>query len=222
MHLLRQSANVMVTLDNHARDAKTLYAVGVDGALSQPFGVGYLLRLGIEHLYEVAADDLALLLRVGNAFQIIEELVACVNADNVESESLIRVHNLLELVLAEHTVVNEDACKIRANGTVEQRGAHGRVNTAAESEDYAVVTELFLKFPYRRFNERGRAPFLLAAADINDKVLQEQLALLRMEHLGVELHSPKRLLRACVSGKLTSAVEAMAWQSAGIAVMVSP
>ena len=112
MHLLRQSANVVMALDNHTCYAQTFNAVGIDCALCKPLGISNLLCLGIEHLNKVAAYNLALLLRVGNAFKVFEELLACINADNVESESLICLHNLLELILAQHSVVNEDTCKV--------------------------------------------------------------------------------------------------------------
>ena len=120
MHLLRQSANVVMALDNHTCYAQTLNAVGIDCALCKPLGISNLLCLGIEHLNKVAAYNLALLLRVGNAFKVFEELLACINADNVESESLICLHNLLELILAQHSVVNEDTCKVLSDGTVKQ------------------------------------------------------------------------------------------------------
>ena len=55
-HLLRQSAHVVVALDDLARDVQRLDTVRVDGTLRQPLGIGDLLRLGIEHLHEVAAD----------------------------------------------------------------------------------------------------------------------------------------------------------------------
>ena len=102
----------MVALDNHARDAKALYAVGIDCALCQPFCVGYFLRLGVEHLHKVAAYDFTFLLRVAHTFQILEELVACVHSDYVQAESLVCLHNLLELVFAQHTVVYEYTRKV--------------------------------------------------------------------------------------------------------------
>ena len=43
MHLLWQSAHVMMALDNLSGDVKTLYAVGIDGALCEPFCTCYFL-----------------------------------------------------------------------------------------------------------------------------------------------------------------------------------
>ena len=74
VHLLGQAAHIVVALDNLARNVERLDTVGIDGTLGQPLGIGNLLGLGIEHLYEISADDLALLLRVCNTRQIGKEL----------------------------------------------------------------------------------------------------------------------------------------------------
>lgn len=63
----------MVTLNGHASDAQALDAVRIDGTLSQPFGISDFLGLSIEHLDEVAADNLTFLLRVGDTFEVLEE-----------------------------------------------------------------------------------------------------------------------------------------------------
>ncbi len=60
-----QAAHVVVRLDRGrgAVHRAGLDHVGVDRALRQPAHVGELLRLLVEHLHEVAADDLALCAR---------------------------------------------------------------------------------------------------------------------------------------------------------------
>lgn len=60
----------MVALDYLTGDVQTLYAVRIDGALCEPLGAGLLLSLSIEHLHEVAADDLTLLLGIGYACKV--------------------------------------------------------------------------------------------------------------------------------------------------------
>ena len=113
-----------MALDDHARNAETLNAVWIDSALSQPLGIGNLLGLGVEHLHEITANNLAFLLWVAHALQVLEELVASVHAYHVESQSLISLHYLLELVLAQHAMVYENTREIAANSLVEQGGAH--------------------------------------------------------------------------------------------------
>ena len=73
MHLFGQSSHVVMTLDDLARDVERFDAVGIDGSLCQPLRPFNLAGFGIEDLDEVAANDFALLLRVGNAGEVIEE-----------------------------------------------------------------------------------------------------------------------------------------------------
>ena len=67
LHILWQASYVMMALDGHSRYTEALYAVRVDGSLSQPSGVGYFTGLGIKHFYEVSAYYFALLFGVGYA-----------------------------------------------------------------------------------------------------------------------------------------------------------
>ena len=85
VHLLRQSTHVVVTLDDLTRDVERLNAVGIDGALGQPFSIGNLTSLCIEHLDEVATNNLTLLLRVGNACQVAKELLRGIDTNDVQT-----------------------------------------------------------------------------------------------------------------------------------------
>ena len=85
VHLLGQTTHIVVGLDDLAGDIERLDTVWIDSALGKPLGVGDLLGLGIEDLDEVAADDLAFLLRVGDALQIGEEALAGVHTDDIEA-----------------------------------------------------------------------------------------------------------------------------------------
>ena len=153
LHIFGKSAHVVVALDGHAGDAQALDAVGIYGALCQPFRIGNLLCLGVEHLNEVAADNLTLLLRVGHAFKVLEEPLRGVYAYDVEPQSLISFHHLAELVFTQHAVVDEDTREVLADGFVEQGGADGGVDATRQSEDDAVGANLLLQFLYRAFDE---------------------------------------------------------------------
>ena len=74
MHLLWKSTYVMMTLDNHTCNAKTLNTVWVDSTLCEPLSISNLLCLSIKHLNEVTTNNLTFLLWVGNTFQILKEL----------------------------------------------------------------------------------------------------------------------------------------------------
>ena len=75
IHLLRKTTYIMMTLDHLTRDIQTLDTVWIDSTLSQPLGTSLLLCLSIEHLYEVATDNLTLLLWVCYTSQVGKELL---------------------------------------------------------------------------------------------------------------------------------------------------
>ena len=193
MHLLRQTAYIMMALDHLAGDVQRLDTVGIDRALSQPFGIGNLLGLGIEYLDEVATDDLSLLLWIGHASQIGKELCAGIHTDHVQAQHLVILHDLSKLVLTEHTMIHEDTCQVTTNGTIEQDGSDRRIHATGKTEDHTVVTQLCLQLCHRGVDKRSGTPLLTAATDINHEVLQQLLTLQGVEHLGVELHGPNRL-----------------------------
>ena len=87
-------------------------------------------------------------------------------------------------------MVDEDTGEPVANGLVEQHGCHGTVDSARKTENDAVVANLRLQFGHRGLHERGGTPVLTAAADVYHKVLQQERALNRVEHFGMELHGP--------------------------------
>ena len=124
MHFLWQSAHVVVALDNLSCNVETLDAVRIDSALCEPFCPNLLLGLGIEHFHEVPADDLALLLRIGDSGEVGKEFLRCVHTDNVKSETLVVLHHIMVLVLAQHTVIHEDTRKVIADCLVEQYGSN--------------------------------------------------------------------------------------------------
>jgi hypothetical protein len=87
---LRQAADVVVALDGVRLAGswhRPIRSRRVDGALGQPLGVGQLLGLGLEDLDELAADDLALLLRVGDALQVPHELLGGIHVDDPDMPS---------------------------------------------------------------------------------------------------------------------------------------
>ena len=193
VHLLGQTTHIVVALDYLACYVERLDAVRVDGALSEPLGILNLLSLGIEHLDEVAANDLALLLGLGYALEVAQELVAGVDAYHIEAKALIVLHNIGKLILAQHAVVNEDTSELVAYSTVEQHGTHRTVDTAREAQYHAVRTYLLTQLLDCSLDVVGSRPVLLATAHINYKVLEQLCALNAVEHLGVELNAKERL-----------------------------
>ena len=190
VHLLRQSADIVMALDDLTRDVERLDAVGVDGTLCQPTGIGNLLGLSIKHFDKVATDNLTLLLRIGDSGQIGEELLAGIDTNDIQTQTAVVVHHLGELVLTQHAMIDEDTGEAVANGAVQQYGSDRAVDTSGEAQDDTIVAQLCLQFGNGAIDKRGGTPLLLAAADVNDEILKELLALKGVEHLGVELDGP--------------------------------
>ena len=202
MHLLGQSAHIMMALDHLSCNVETLNAVGIYRTLSQPLGIRYLLGLRIEHLNEITAYYLALLLRVGHSFKVFEELLARVYPNHVKAKTFVIFHHLSKLVLAQHSMIDEYTSEVLAYRLVQQHGANGRIHTAAETENDTVVAELGFEFLHGCLHKRRRAPLLLAAADAYNEILKQLLALQRVENLRMELDGPKRGFIAGVSSIL--------------------
>ena len=141
-HILRQAADVMMAFYRGGLAAAGLDNVRVNGALREKADVGKLLRLLLKHAHELRADDLALSLRVGHAAERRKEALLCVGADEVQVAALERLFDLVSLVLAHETVIDEDAVELAGDGLGEQRSAHGGIHTAGEAEDDMRVADL--------------------------------------------------------------------------------
>ncbi len=137
LHVLRQAADVVVRLDHvglAGLGAGRLDHVGVDGALGEELHVLQLGGFFVENFDEGAADDLALLFRVGDAGQAAEELVLGVGADHLHAHVLgEHGHHLVAFVQAQQAVVDEHAGQLVADGLVQQRGDHRGVHAAGEA-----------------------------------------------------------------------------------------
>ena len=153
MHLLGQSAHVMMALDDFSSNVQTFDAVGIDGALGKPTGIGNLLRLGIEHLNKVASDDLTLLFRIGHTSQVGKELGTRIHTNNIQSQHLVVFHDLLELVLAQHSMIYEDTSESIANGLVQQYCCDTGVHATRKAEYHAVIAQLLLQFSHRSIDK---------------------------------------------------------------------
>ena len=69
-------------------------------------------------------------------------------------------------------MIHEDAGESVADSAVEEYGSHAAVDASGEAEDNAVVAQLSLQFCYSGVYEGRGAPVLVAAADVDHKVLQ--------------------------------------------------
>ena len=193
VHFLRQATDVVVRLDHvslAALGASRLDHVGVDGALGQELDVFQLAGLGIEHVDEGAADDLALLLRVGFTGQVVEELLLGVGTDHLDAHVLLEHgHHLVAFVQAQQAVVDEYAGQLVADGAVQKRGDHRGVDTTGQAQQDVGRAHLRPNLGNGVFDDVGRGPQGFAAADVLDEARQDAAALLGVGHFRVELHA---------------------------------
>ncbi len=100
--------------------------IGIERALREELGALHIRRGLLEDLDEAVADQPALLLRIGDAGQVAQEVVACVDDAEVDLEVVDEgVLDEVALLLAEQAVVDEDAGQPVADGLVQERGDDG-------------------------------------------------------------------------------------------------
>ncbi len=192
LHVLGQPAHVVVGLDHlglAGLGAGRLDDVGVDGALGQPLHVGELFALGLEHLDEGVADDLALPLRVADPGQFAQEQILGVDPDHLHAHVLGEGgHHLVALLVAQQAVVHEHAGELVADGPVQQRRHHRGVHPAGEPQQHLVAAHLLAHRGDGVLDDVVRRPQGLAAADVVDEAGENPRPLAGVGHLGMELH----------------------------------
>ena len=202
-HALGQAADVVVGLDGGggALEGQRLDHVRVQGALQEEADLGALagllgglldlLGLGLEHVDELAADELALLLRVVQALETLEEVLGGVDDGQVDAQVLLEVAlDLLALVEAHDAVVDEHGPEAVADGLLHQLGGDGGVDTTGNgAENLALGPDEGADAGNLLVQEAVHGPVLGALADADGEVLEQLRAVLRVGHLGVELQT---------------------------------
>jgi hypothetical protein len=100
-------------------------------------------------------------------------------------------HRLL-LILAQQSVVDEDARELRADCAVQECGDDGRVDSARQSADHAVIADSFAHLPNSLLRKVADAPTARTAAHLVEEVRQHGFAIGRVRYLGMELQTVKR------------------------------
>ncbi len=189
-HSLRQSAHVVVRLDLGGGAGARLDHVRVERSLRQEAHLPHPIRLRLQHANELAADDLALRLRVGHPAQPLQELVRGIDVDQREAQVLgKRLSDLFGLPFAQQAVVDEDAGQLVAHRLADQGGQGHRVDTATGGAEHAAAADRGAHLGNRLGDEAAHCPGAAAAADTEDEVAQQLLAPRGVRHLGMELHA---------------------------------
>ena len=198
VHPLRQPPHVVVRLDDvrlAGRGAGGLDDVGVDGALREPRYSVELRRLLLEELDERTPDALALLLRIGDAGKGGEKAILGVDAPDVDPQmSGEGRHDLVAFVEPEQPVVDEDACQLVADGTVEKRRDHGGIDASREREQHPVGADRAAHPRDAVVDDRAGSPARCASADVVHEPVQDACALAGMGDLGMELDTVEAAL----------------------------
>ena len=172
-----------------ALGAGRLDHVGVDGALGEVLDVVQLGGLGIEYVDEGAADDLALLLRVGLAGQVVENW----------SSALARI-TLTPMFSANMAITCSPSCRRSGHCRQIRRSAGRRWPCAAkppqprstppdEAEQHVVGADLGAHLGDGVFSDFRRGPQGFTLADVEDETRQDAPTLLGVGHFRVELHA---------------------------------
>ena len=130
VHLFRETAYVVVALDDHTGDGERLDHVRIDCALSKPLHIFEFLSFLVEDVDEALADDFTFLFRIGNACEFAIEVFLSVNADYVEAHVAIVGKHCFKLFVTQETIVNEDTSEVATDSLVQEHSSYCRVNAA--------------------------------------------------------------------------------------------
>ena len=185
-----QAADVVVALDvRRAGAAAGLDDVGVERALHEELdrlavgpGLGDDLagRL-LEDPDELAADDLALLLGVGDPGERVEEPLRASTTSSVDAGGGDEVPlDLLGLALAQQPVVDEDAGELVADRALHERGGDGGVDPAGQRRRAPACRRPAARIGRDLLvDDVGHRPGRAGAGDVVEEVLEHRLAVRR-------------------------------------------
>src|SRR4051812_840407 len=139
IHPLRQAPHVVMTLDHDGWTAnrRRFDHVRIERSLPEMTEPAQFVGARLEHIDERAADNLALLLRIRDTGQPIEEQVGRV--DEIERQTKFlgeTLADLFRLVVPQQAVVDEDAGETVADGAMDQHCRYRRVDATREPADH--------------------------------------------------------------------------------------
>ncbi len=178
--------------------------VGIERSLDQPLDAAscffvflkYAACFPVEDGNELFADDLPLLLRIGYPREFLHEALGGIDCDQAQAEIVTQILlNFLKLVLAQHSIVDEDARQARfsrriAHGAIHQHRRDGRIDPARKRTDRASLSDLLFHLRHGRVDKMLRCPGRLRSTNVQREVAQDVPAKRRVVHLGMKLHRP--------------------------------
>ena len=179
----------MVALDDRGVALAGLDDVGVDRSLNKIIYLADLLALFLKDADELLADDLALVLRLLNAVESLEETLLGVDADEVYVPLGECFLNLVALVLAHKAVIDEHAGELVADGLGQQCRCDRGVNAAGEGEQHLAAADLFTDGVDGALFIVGHRPVAERAADVIEEVMEHFAPVFGVVDLRMELHA---------------------------------
>ena len=187
----------MVALD-HRSVAKTRFDnVRVDSTLNKIIYLADLLCFFLEYTNEFLTDYLALALGFFNSRKLAKESLTCIYADKIHAAVCKCCFNLVALILAHKSVVNENTGKLAADCLCKQLAGYGAVNTARKRQQSLAVAYLFADIADSCFGIAFHSPVTLAATNFCEEVAQHFKALNGVVYLGVELNAVQLSFLVC-------------------------
>ena len=164
--------------------------VGIDRALREPADLAQLRRFALEHLDEEPPDDLALALRIVDAGERRQELVGRIDVDDANAEMRREgLEHLLGFVAAQEAVIDEHARELVADRAMQESRRDRRIDAAGQAEQHFVATNLRADRRNRLADVVVHVPVVTATADVVRETGEDRRTLLRVRHLGMELHA---------------------------------
>ena len=231
--VVRQASDVVVALDVGGAGAPArLHDVGIERALHEEVdGLALLAGLRndtarglLEDPDELAADDLALLLRILDSRQRGQEALLRIDDDEAYAGGRDEVAlDLLGLACAQQPVIDEDAGELITHGALHERCGDRGVHAAGEAADHQPIAHLLADAPNLLLDDAGCRPRGLAPGDVVQEALEDALTVLGVDDLGVELHAREAALavferRDRGAGRLRGDREALGGRGDGVAV----
>src|SRR5690606_29008369 len=143
-----QATDVVLRFDDSRTEPACRFDdIGIEGALRQELdgtpASADSRCLGLEYLYELTADDLALGLRVCDSRQSREEALLGVDDPQVDTQRPQRALHLDGLTEPQEPVIDEDGDQLLAKGPVEQQTQCRRVDPARYRQQHTLVAHCF-------------------------------------------------------------------------------
>src|SRR5689334_4906434 len=178
-----------------ALEADAFDHVRIERSLDQIFDTLELLRLDFEIFDEEASDVFPLALRIGHIFQSREKLRRAIQDPEIQMQ--VRGESLLHLVAftgPQHSIVDEDAGQLVADGPMGRRCRDGRIHPSAQGAKPALLPDLLATLLDRGFDIPLHGPRRLAAADLTDEISNQLCAVRGVRDFAMDLEAVYALL----------------------------